>query len=342
MTPRAPMLAEHPLIETKDLDEARERVARVFCSHGLSLAVGERALHLVHNRYALSNASLHYVDYGASVRITPGELSSFYLVQIPLSGRAEVTCGSERIISTPKVAAVPNATEHLDMVWDAGSPHLVVHLPRVAIDRAVESLTGRTPVSPVRFTLAMDLETAAARRWLSLIDVLKADADSTVAPLHDAVRAQIEDAIMLAFVTIQTSNYTEQITDGTLRATPRAIRRAMAMCDQTPDVTWTVTDLAEASGCSVRSLQAGFRRYVGMTPLQYLRDVRLLRAREELEDDSGRDLSVTDTAFRWGFSNVGRFAQEYRARFGELPSQTVARSGKPVLKSMRESSMRCA
>lgn len=336
------MLADHPLIETKDLDEAREQVAKVFCSHGLSVGASERPLHLVHNRYALADASLHYVDYGASVRITPGELNSFYLVQIPLAGRAAVTSGAEHIISTPTVAAVPNATEHLDMVWDADSPHLVVYLPRLAIDRAVESLTGRTPISPVRFKLAMDLDNASARRWLSLIDVLKADADSTVAPLHDAVRAQIEDAIMLAFVTTQTSNYSELISDGTLRATPRAIRRAMGLCDESPGVTWTVTDLAAASGVSVRSLQVGFRTYVGMTPLQYLRDVRLLRAREELESDSVRDVSVTDTAFRWGFSNVGRFASEYRARFGELPSRTIARSGKPVLKTMRESSSRCA
>jgi AraC-like DNA-binding protein len=246
------------------------------------------------------------------------------------------------MISTPTLAAVPNATEHLDMVWDADSPHLVVYLPRLAIDRAVESLTARTPISPVRFKLAMDLDTAAARRWLSLIDVLKVDADSAVVPLHDAVRAQIEDAIMLAFVTTQTSNCTELISAGTHSATPRAIRRAMRLCDESPDVTWTVTDLAAASGVSVRSLQVGFRTYVGLTPLQYLRDVRLLRAREELESDSGAAVSVTDTAFRWGFSNVGRFASEYRARFGELPSQTVARSGKPVLKSVRESSRRCA
>lgn len=340
--PGAPLLAAHPLIETKDLDEAREQVARVFCSHGLSLAVSERPLHLVHNRYGLAEASLHYVDYGAAVRITPGELNSFYLVQVPIAGRARITCGGETIVSTPRIAAVPNATEHLDMVWDAGSPHLVVYLPRTAIDRAIESLTGRAPVSPVRFTLAMDLESAAARRWLSLVDVLKADAEGGDAPLHAAVRAQIEDAIMLAFVTMQPSNYTGLVMSGTLTPAPRAVRRAMELCDDAPDVTWTVSDLAAASGVSVRALQVGFRTYVGMTPLQYLRDVRLLRAREELQQETDVTRSVTDTAFRWGFSNVGRFAHEYRARFGELPSETVTRAGRPRRKSMRESSRRCA
>lgn len=337
-----PLLGAHPLIETNDLDQAREEVSRVFCSHGLFLARGEHPFHLVHNKFGRDGVSLHYVDYGASVRITPGELNSFYLVQIPLAGTAEIRSGSDAVLSTPRVAAVPNATEHLDMTWSAGTPHLVVYLPRLAIERAVESLTGRAPTSPVRFSIAMDLDSEPARRWLTLVEILKADADSAGAPLHDVVRAQVEDAVVLAFVTMQPSNYSALITGGTLAPTPRAVRRAIELCEQGPDTTWTVSDLAAASGVSVRALQVSFRAHLGMTPLQYLRDVRLLRARRELESTAGGALSVTDTAFRWGFTNVGRFAREYRVRFGELPSQTVARAGDRRPGSVRESSIRCA
>jgi len=38
--------------------------------------------------------------------------------------------------------------------------------------------------------------------------------------------------------------------------------------------------------------------------------------------------SVTNEAARWGFLHFGRFAQEYRALFGELPSETLRRSRK--------------
>ena len=33
--------------------------------------------------------------------------------------------------------------------------------------------------------------------------------------------------------------------------------------------------------------------------------------------------TVTDTATRWGFFHLGRFAEEYAALFYELPSQTL-------------------
>ncbi len=34
--------------------------------------------------------------------------------------------------------------------------------------------------------------------------------------------------------------------------------------------------------------------------------------------------TVTEVALRWGFYHLGRFAQEYRALFGQSPSQTRA------------------
>ena len=35
--------------------------------------------------------------------------------------------------------------------------------------------------------------------------------------------------------------------------------------------------------------------------------------------------NVSAIASRWGFFHLGRFAQSYRARYGELPSQTLLR-----------------
>ena len=88
----------------------------------------------------------------------------------------------------------------------------------------------------------------------------------------------------------------------------------------------TIADIADAAGLSVRGVQAAFRRHHGITPLAYLRHIRLLLAREQLQ--SASELSVADVA-RWaGFAHLGRFAAAYRDEFGELPRQTrwVARN----------------
>ena len=65
-----------------------------------------------------------------------------------------------------------------------------------------------------------------------------------------------------------------------------------------------------------------FRRHLGTTPMTYLRRVRLGCAHQELHD-GGDGLTVTEIAYRWGFSNPSRFAQYYRAEYGTGPSDTL-------------------
>jgi transcriptional regulator GlxA family with amidase domain len=85
----------------------------------------------------------------------------------------------------------------------------------------------------------------------------------------------------------------------------------------------TVSRLADVACVSVRSLQEGFRRHLGMSPTRYLREVRLARAHEDLRLADPDQATVTQIARRWGFSNIGRFAQMYAQRYGKPPSETL-------------------
>ena len=58
--------------------------------------------------------------------------------------------------------------------------------------------------------------------------------------------------------------------------------------------------------------------------MSYLKELRFEQAHLELMHNE--HLSVTDVAFKWGFTHLGRFSQEYKRRYGELPSFT-RRSG---------------
>ena len=94
-----------------------------------------------------------------------------------------------------------------------------------------------------------------------------------------------------------------------------------------PEKPFTVADLAAIAGMSVRSLQEGFRRHLGCTPMAYLQQERLLRAHETLRRADPLRITVAAIAHRWGFAHLGRFASAYRARFGEPPSDTLRRCG---------------
>ena len=98
------------------------------------------------------------------------------------------------------------------------------------------------------------------------------------------------------------------------------VRRAEAFIRAQADRDLSLRDIARAAEVSARTLQSNFMRYRSMTPTQYLRNVRLDRARELLLGGKHR---VVDAALECGFSHLGRFANQYRARFGESPSRTL-------------------
>ncbi|MFF1733046.1 helix-turn-helix domain-containing protein [Streptomyces sp. NPDC058247] len=122
-----------------------------------------------------------------------------------------------------------------------------------------------------------------------------------------------------------------QLSTGLLGAPAPTLRskilEVMDYVDKHPGQELSTADLAAVAGISERTLQAGFQDVVGMSPRAYVRGVRLDRVHLELSStDTG---SITDIAAGWGYFHLARFAQQYRARCGVLPSDT-ARAARPM------------
>ena len=93
--------------------------------------------------------------------------------------------------------------------------------------------------------------------------------------------------------------------------------------------TLTIEKLARIAGVSTRTLFSGFRDFRQLTPMAYLKAIRLEKAHEALQSsDVDGSAGVTKVAPDTGFSHLGRFAQQYRSRFGELPSATARMKGR--------------
>lgn len=102
------------------------------------------------------------------------------------------------------------------------------------------------------------------------------------------------------------------------RAAPATVRRAVMFIDEHAHEPITIDDIAAAAQISTRGLQYAFRRAMDMTPMEYLRDVRLAGAHADLQRGAG---TVAEVARRWGFGSPSRFAGYYRARFGRNPGR---------------------
>ncbi|MFM0503575.1 helix-turn-helix domain-containing protein [Paraburkholderia caffeinilytica] len=100
------------------------------------------------------------------------------------------------------------------------------------------------------------------------------------------------------------------------------VRRCERILQDNAEQPITVLDLCRALRCSRRTLQTSFQRVANVTPVEYLRSIRLNAVRRLLRMTSAEELLIGDAACRWGFTHLGYFAREYRDLFGELPSQT--------------------
>jgi AraC family ethanolamine operon transcriptional activator len=85
----------------------------------------------------------------------------------------------------------------------------------------------------------------------------------------------------------------------------------------------TVNDLCLQLNISRRMLNYCFQDALATNPVQYLRSLRLNGVRRELRHIGETPASIRDIACKWGFWHLPRFASEYKALFGELPSETA-------------------
>jgi len=143
-------------------------------------------------------------------------------------------------------------------------------------------------------------------------------------PTHPLLSSALEHTLLTGLLLTAGHNHRAELTAPVPPARPAAIRRAVELIESRPETPLTVRDLAHAAGVGVRTLQEGFRHTLGTTPMSYLRDVRLARARRDLLAAGTDPAAVTTVAYRWGFTHLGRFAEQYRKTYGESPSTTHA------------------
>lgn len=320
---RPASMARHFLFETTDLDEACERVGQVFCKHRIDFAGRGRALASRQHYAALGRVALSHITYGEEVAIDAGEPEDWFMVHFIDRGRCAMKVGTHDLVASPRMSVITSATLPLHMTWTANCDHLVLKVDRAALERCLSVQIDDAVTRPLVFLPDMPnetQETACYRRTLDFV-IRELDADDSFF-LSQAGRRQLEDMLMHQLLGAFRHNYSQALAAPAGACAPRHVVRAEEFIRANAAQALTVEDIAAASGVGVRTLFEGFRRFRDTTPMARLKAVRLEGVREDLLA-AAPEASVTAIAMNWGFSNLGRFADAYRRRYGELPSQTL-------------------
>ena len=98
----------------------------------------------------------------------------------------------------------------------------------------------------------------------------------------------------------------------------RRLVDVLRLIDEHPDAALDLAALASTAGLSKHHFLRVFRRFVGMTPHQYVLRARMARAAQRLKTSSD---SVLGVALDSGFGDLSTFNAQFRATFGTTPSK---------------------
>jgi len=107
------------------------------------------------------------------------------------------------------------------------------------------------------------------------------------------------------------------------------MKRFRAQMEAHPDQALHLPELCKALGVSDGTLRTCCHEALGMSPLRYLWLRRMHLARRALGRAAAATVTVSEIATAQGFWELGRFAVQYKALFGESPSATLNRTGAP-------------
>ncbi len=321
--PAAP-LRRHRLFRSAELDEARDFVASKFCRHRLERKNRRDSFDACHHHAAGVGMSVNYIRYGADVEIEPGELGSFYLIQIPITGQAWIRNGHDEVDASLASPSVLNPDRHTTMRWYAGCEKLLLQIDRRNLQHTAERLVGRRLPGSVVFDPRIDFTRPAMRCWWQRVQaVVQAIEDGRLFSSREGLSQRlVEEELIEAFFVNQPSNVSHYLDTEPAGIAPAHVKRAQRYIHDNLCSAITIGMIAAAAGTTPRSLQLGFRKACGMTPLQYVRCERLYGAHYDLMK-AGPGATVADIAYHWGFTHLGRFARDYRAAFGVSPRQRL-------------------
>ena len=316
------LLGHHALFRSRDLDEAREKVAAIFCPHRLETLGARSLFDACHHHLSGQRLSLNYIEYGAKTLIAPGELGEFYLLQIPIEGGAEITNGARTYLSTPQQAAILNPHLPTRMTWEEGTRQVLVQVSRRALQDYLAVQLGGPSDRPLTFDGPLDVSTGPGAALRLLVIWLVSEGDAGPPPIGPGLMARQIESSVLSGLLEASHDHRAQLARTRAAPRPRHLRQAESYIEAHLDQQITLEDLAQAAGISPRGLQLAFREYRSTTPLGYWREARLARAHADLLA-APRGTRVTDIAMRWGFTHFGRFSELYRARYGLSPRDTL-------------------
>ncbi|ULU26565.1 AraC family transcriptional regulator [Dyella terrae] len=310
-------------LQTNDLEEVQSVVAGIYCAHSVLTSGGASAdaagLDLI-RRAPQPVVKLHY---GRSVRIDAGTFPRLMLMQTCLDGSGAAEQGSLRaeLRRGQTVPLSPGLATRL--AFDSRFAQQSVRLDIERVEALCSSWLNVPALDrPLRFDLN-PFSAALEQAWSQAVGLIVSYARSGLLLPASAI-ANLDEFIVSLVLSQHPHNYSDDLRRPQKGLPPRLVREAERLM-RDGELHQTPSKIAAELGVSLRTLELGFRAVHDCSPSEFLRRVRVAKARETLLAPKATT-SVTEVALANGFLHLARFSAYYREVFGESPVHTLRRS----------------
>lgn len=318
------ILPGHRLIRTDQPETMRAFLAELHNAPRFEIRPAAGSFAAQANRAQIGHTVFDYCAYDADVNVEFPEATIFRQL-ICLFGSGEVTLGRARVRLAPNDSCVIPPRMNTTVRYAPGYRQLILRLDPESLRSKLEALIG----APAARGLDFERSAAARTPQLGVLQETALFYARQLAPIEaqlpEVVKNEFEQALLTACLWGNRHNFSFLLDKPAKSATPREIWLVEAYVEANWNKPITIEEIASMTGVSARSIFQSFKEKRGYSPMAFVKTIRLERANEMLRRPES-DVSVTGVAFACGFHSHGHFSRDYRERFGELPSQTLARS----------------
>jgi AraC-like DNA-binding protein len=321
------------VLRSRQLDEMEDITNSLISSHRLKPLTKDGAFDSTLRLHGVPDFCGFTISYGRSVQgrledVLPDERMAFVMAP---KGRGQLTLNRQEFdMSGERGVVFPTGPLKTLNHSDDCEISVLLMNRRKAADYCAK-LLARDLDRELQFDTAFDLNSANGQSWVRLFQYATAELASPHSLFRTmaAARQQLEQTVLTGFLLSQTHTYSDALLRPQAAAVPFYVKRAEAYIEAHFAEPLSLAEIAAQAGVSARSLQNGFQNFRNMTPMAYLRSVRLQRVHRVLLAADPGTARVTEIALACGFNHMGESASAYRRTFGETPRETLVRARAP-------------
>ena len=307
-------------VQSRQITEAQDWMQRINGPHRLQVHK-QSQLYFKHYGTWVGHVPTGFIRYSTEATIIAQDLTQSYCIGLPLKGEQYISVDQTEFLSTPDTGVILSPNMSFQMTMAENCEKRMVRLSRFAVEECLRQLLLKNLDQPLVFKPQMDL-VGQAKPWVKLFQQLLPLLESHNSLVGEQILWQpLEQALIKSLLYLQPHNYSEQLLGLQRPAYLLSLEDELRSCVME---SLTLAEIEKRAGVSRDRLYRDFQRYYGIAPMAYFKRLKLDGVRQRLLQ-AHADETVSAIALDYGFNQLGRFSQEYKEHFNELPSETLAR-----------------